>query len=440
MLRDSQDGLEWEETLLNLIPRWTREPSVESIESVCRQQLKVPDGHPCDVSFYASGAFNKLYLVKCIDQSFLMRVTLPVCPHHKTRGEVATLRWVHDYTNIPVPEVIAFEDDNNNEIGFEWILMELMPGTSAYRRWRTMSVEQKSAITERIAEFQVELARHGAPRSPFSKIGTLDLKVAEGNGETPATATPGQLVSHEFFMGNHLKYDIPRGPFRSSFDWLSSELRIIILEQTAALENAEDEDDREDAEEILGPTRKLLSLLPKVFPNDQEQEVETALWHDDLNLHNILVNDNGEITAVVDWECVSAMPNWVATMTPKFLVGESREKEPIRDDYSNEAPPDSADAPKPGDPDDLDNEGKNQLYWIHQMDYETTQLRKLYKEKLRQLWPDWPLEDSYLKIDFLEAVFQCSAGLFVKKVDRWVDSIERGDLIRWADFDFRSQE
>lgn len=433
MSRDSQDGLEWEETLFNLIPRWKREPSLKDIESVCRQQLKVPAGHRCTVSFYAAGAFNKLYLIVCADQSSLMRVTLPVSPHYKTRGEVATLTWVREHTDIPVPKVIAFDDSNGNDIGFEWILMELMPGAPAYRRWRTMSMEQKSAIAKRVAEFQVQLSCHDLPGSLFRKIGTLDLENGQQNAETPTRVTPGKLISHEFFMGNRLKYDVPRGPFRSSYDWLSSEIRLIILEQTAALEKSEDDDDREDAEEILSSAQGLLLLLPKVFPEDQEDDVATALYHDDLSLHNILVNEQGEITAVVDWESVSAMPMWMATMIPKFLDGERREEEPIRDIYADEVPTESAETRKEGYIDDLDNEGKNQLYWIHLMEYETTKLRAVYEASLRQLWPDWPLEENHMKVDFFEAVLQCSSGIFVKKVDRWVDSIQRGNSIRWAD-------
>ncbi|KAJ0125230.1 hypothetical protein J7T55_006575 [Diaporthe amygdali] len=362
-----------------------------------------------------------------------MRVTLPVSPHYKTRGEVATLRWVREHTDIPVPRVIAFEASNDNSIGFEWILMELMPGATAYRRWRTMSLQQKSAITKRVAEFQVQLSCYGVPGSPFKNIGTLDLENGSRGIEAPTGVTPGKLISHEFFMGNRQNYDVPRGPFRSSFDWLSSEIRLIILEQTEALEKAEDYDDREDAEEILGSARRLLSLLPKVFPDDQQDEIATALYHDDLSLHNILVNDDGEITAIVDWECVSAMPIWLTTKMPKFLIGENREEEPIREIYADEIPAESVGPPNDGGPDDLDNEGKNQLYWIHLMEYETTQLRAVYEARLRQLWPAWPLQESQIKVDFFDAVLQCSAGVFVKQADRWVDSIERGDLIRWAD-------
>lgn len=425
--------MEWEETLFNFIPHWTREPSLEEIERVCRQQLEVPAGSRCTASFYAAGAFNKLYLIVCAHQSLLMRVTLPVSPHYKTRGEVATLRWVREHTDIPVPKVIAFEDSNDNSIGFEWILMELMPGVPAYRRWRTMSLEQKSALTRRVAEFQVQLFRNGLPGSPFKTIGTLDMKNGQEIVETSTIVSPAKLMSHEFFIMNRLKYDVPRGPFGSSHDWLSSQIRLVVLDQESALTKAEDEDDREDAEEILGAAQRLLSLLPKIFPDDQEDEVATALYHDDLSLHNILVDENGKITAIVDWECVSAMPLWLTTKMPKFLTGESREEEPIRDIYADETPSESAGAEDKHDPDDLDNEGKNQLYWIHLMEYETTQLRAVYEARLRQLWPDWPLEESHRKVDFFEAVLQCSAGIFVKKVNRWVDSVERGDLIRWTD-------
>jgi hypothetical protein len=56
--------------------------------------------------------------------------------------------------------------------------------------------------------------------------------------------------------------------------------------------------------------------------------------------------------------------------------------------------------PPAGDEDDeLDNEGKNELYWIHLMEYETTQLRRLYHASMRQMVPGWDtqVEDSALK-------------------------------------------
>ncbi|KAH8203355.1 hypothetical protein TruAng_002450 [Truncatella angustata] len=222
------------------------------------------------------------------------------------------------------------------------------------------------------------------------------------------------------------------GPFRSGYDWLSSELSIIILEHKKVIEKAEDDDDKEDAEEIITSAQKLLSLLRKILVS-QECAEATVLCHNDLNLRNILVDPEDKITAIVDWECVSALPIWMATKMPKFLAGESREEEPKRDFYADETPSEAAAQEKDNDPNFLDNEGKNQLYWIHRMEWEVAQLRKVYSARLSELWPDWPLEESYMKVDFFEAVLQCSAGIFLKKVNKWVDSMERGHLIRWAD-------
>lgn len=278
MPRPSQDGLEWKETLFDLVPKWTRDVSIPAIESLCRQQLTLPPEAPCTAAFHASGLFNKLYIVKCAGGPLILRVSLPVYPRHKTRAEVATLRWVRENTMVPVPEVLGYDDGNDNEIGYEWILMELMQGTSAHKRWRAMSMTQKVALTKQIATFQAELSGLGKRGSMFRGIGTLDLPVGQkSDARDPKEFVPGLLVSHEFFMGDHLHYDVPRGPFRSSHDWLSAVLNIILLHQKTVLEKTEDEDDKEDAEEILSAAGKLLSLLPKVFPLDKDEPETTGL-------------------------------------------------------------------------------------------------------------------------------------------------------------------
>ncbi|KAM0259448.1 hypothetical protein ACHAQJ_003343 [Trichoderma viride] len=435
MPRPTQDGLGWQQTPFYLEPVWTRDPSTGAIESVSRQQLKTPSEDPCTVTFHAAGLFNKVYLVHTAGRSFIMRVTLPVYPRHKTRAEVVTLRWVRENTSVPVPKVFGFDDSNDNEIGFEWILMEYMQGTSARKRWRTMSMEQKVALTKRFAGFQFELSGLEKQESAFKRIGTLDspeIDLQVGSKAPQTAAAPGRLVSPEFFMGDHLGYDIPRGPFRSSCDWLSAILTIIIQHQTLVLEKSEDEDDIEDAKDILPVAQTLLALLPKIFLPDLTGLESSALHHHDLNLNNILVNEQGEVTAVLDWECVSALPLWMLTKMPKFLDDQPREDEPQRHLYADETPEEAAaEADKRNDPHYLDNEGKNELYWIHKMEYETTQLRKVYQARLKELCPEWA-EESPLKNDFYEAVEQCD-GLWLSKARRWAERMEKGESVRFKD-------
>jgi hypothetical protein len=141
---------------------------------------------------------------------------------------------VHENTTIPVPEVFSFDDSNDNEIGFEWILMEFMQGTSAQKRWRTMTMEQKIALTERIATFQFELSGLEKQELAFKSMGTLDSPEIdlEADFRAPEAAiTPGRMVIPEFLKGDYLTYDIPRGPFLSTHDWLSAVLTFVIHHQ-----------------------------------------------------------------------------------------------------------------------------------------------------------------------------------------------------------------
>lgn len=416
MPSNPRDGLAWDNKGLDLKPLWTREPSLEAITKICREKLRIEEAGTCQVTFHAKGGLNKTYLVRTSQRQLIMRVSLPVCPRTKTRGEVTTLQFLHRATTVPVPELVAFDDSAENEIGFEWILMEFMPGNSAYKRWRTLAMPQKVALVQQMGELQAQIFRH-----EFSEIGTLVVGESEDNQE----ACPGEVISNMFFWGSHFDYDIARGPFRSSHDWLAAYLGFLVQDQIEALGEAEDEEDEEEANFALALTRRLINLLSKIFPSPESLPERTVIWHDDLSLSNILVDDEGKITAVIDWECVSAMPRWLATQMPRFLEGPTREKEPKRQDYADEAPGDNKDG-------ELDNEGKNELYWIHVMEHEQTQLRKVCHERMCQLQPDWDAtaKESVLKQDFFSAVNVIRDGFFLKRAAQWIDRAERGEFPR----------
>lgn len=419
----SRNGLAWDESGFDITPVWTKQPSLEAIANVSREKLQIADSEACRVSFYAAGSFNKLFLVQTSQRQLLMRVSLPVHPRSKTRGEVITLRFLRRETDTPIPEVIAFDDSCNNDIGFEWILMELMPGVSAYKKWRTLTTFQKVAIVQRIAELQAQIFNHA-----FSGIGTLTV----GDEQQNRQEQPGEMVSRFYFWGNHFDYDVACGPFRSTHDWLASYLEIIIKDQIKAIDEAEDEEGEEDAAFALALAHRLLHLLPKTFPPLESHPEQSVILHEDLSLSNILINEQGEITALLDWECVSAMPLWMTTTVPKFLRGSDREEEPKRQDYADVNDNESAEDTEDGD---LDNEGKNELYWIHLMEYEKTKLRRLYHAHMRKLRPGWDteIERNAIMADFVGAVFRCGQGFYLRRIAQWVDVIEKGNLSRLQD-------
>ncbi|RTE69951.1 hypothetical protein BHE90_015662 [Fusarium euwallaceae] len=78
-----------------------------------------------------------------------------------------------------------------------------------------------------------------------------------------------------------------------------------------------------------------------------------------------------------------------------------------------------------------DRNDNGMLYWIHKMEYETTQLRNMYKARLKELCPEWA-EERPLQNDFYEVVSQCD-GLWFSKARRWAEHVEKGESVRFKD-------
>ncbi|KAK3375825.1 hypothetical protein B0T24DRAFT_509163, partial [Lasiosphaeria ovina] len=99
-------------------------PEVDKIKIVLASYLA---GHTLEVDFLAQGTWNQVFLVVDKDRGdeFIFRVCLPVYPWFKTEAEVATIQFIRDNnTSIPAPRVLAFDSSAENELGYEWILME----------------------------------------------------------------------------------------------------------------------------------------------------------------------------------------------------------------------------------------------------------------------------------------------------------------------------
>jgi aminoglycoside phosphotransferase (APT) family kinase protein len=304
-MRDpTREGLAWVDNGLGPEPQWIRDPDLRAVERICCRHLGItdraneePDRLDIRVTLHHNGTFNKLYQVDSARGRFIMRVSLPVEPQSKTRCEAATLQLVRQNTDVPVPKVVAFDPSRRNEVGYEWLLMDMMPGTPVYYRWRKMSMSQKTALTARMADIQAQLLRCGTFGIGFRGIGTPGTS----DGSNDGVPELGPIVSSFFFTGPRYHYPVSRGPFSSSHDWLRAQLNVILKEHTTALAEAKSEDDREYAELALRVARKLLRVLHKVFPAIVHPPERTVLWHDDLSLRNIMVDHHGAVTGIIGW-------------------------------------------------------------------------------------------------------------------------------------------
>lgn len=341
-----QSGLRWQDDQGDLVPVWTKTPSVFIIKQIAMRHLHL-EMTSVEVDFFAEGAFNKIYQISsCFNaKKYLMRVALPAEPFFKTESEVATLAYVQKHTSIPVPDVITYESDAGNELGFEWILMEKIEGVPLNNIWETIPFTSKKDLTVQMAEYLAELQNMQFPRIGSLYFAALRHRVHaedesfEGRPVDGANNPESQCVDNDFVVGRtvspwffrdkriHLPAD--RGPFSTSYNMMMAETQIQ-LERVKQLSISPDEEHfseadewlAKDGEKVIETCRRLQDLVPIFFlPADAGKESK-ILYHQDLSARNIIVHPiTYRITGIVDWESVSVYPAWALSEYPKFLKG-----------------------------------------------------------------------------------------------------------------------
>jgi hypothetical protein len=309
---------------------------ISSIRSILVRQF--PDFADAEIQYFAKGTFNRLYSLTnpSLDKAYIFRVSIPVEPFFKTESEIATMEYVRRHTTMPIPRVIAFSSSDDNELGYEWILMEMMPGEPLRKLWSAMPDDARVALFAELAAHTKQLV---ALR--FSKFGNLYFAdVADrvlpreaSPAPPPVTASDGtvvvdhdigpggrfvlgRIVAQEFFFDKRVYYPGSRGPFQTTRELV--DMRVELLgKRIRHLSPVEGEpwyceNDRELArnkDRVYELFDQLKALVPRLVPEDNGPEDVGILWHDDLSEHNLLVDPvTFKLTAVVDWESVSIIP------------------------------------------------------------------------------------------------------------------------------------
>jgi hypothetical protein len=155
----------------------------------------------CEITYFNKGTFNRLYKLTSTTwegKAYLFRISIPVDPFFKTESEVATMEYVRRHTSMPVPRVIGYSSSDENELGHEWSIIEMMPGQPLRTCWPTMDEESRVAVFSELAEHVKQLvslrfSKYG--NIYFSDIAHRILPVAEPP-VTLTTATTQGVADH----------------------------------------------------------------------------------------------------------------------------------------------------------------------------------------------------------------------------------------------------
>ncbi|KAI1086922.1 phosphotransferase enzyme family-domain-containing protein [Rostrohypoxylon terebratum] len=401
-LDDVVYGLRWsdKDDVFSPTPQWTVQPTIDTIVLTLRNVVSSHKQY--DVEHLWDGTYNKIYSVSYDQTRLIMRVSLPVCPRTKIESEAATIRWVHENTNLPVPKVHSYDSSRNNPIGFEWIMMDQVDGMPLSHCWTSVTQDAKERIVKQIAAFAAS-----AFGMQFKGIGNL------------------------YPLRSHLSGSRPR--------WTKRRLRIISADLRMKTQELPNEFHRKIATRMLILVDRLRNLEDKFFPtpeieSDQsfmgDSDVEstdedddtvdkmarprepTMLWHDDISLDNIMVDKNGILCGIIGWECVSCLPLYEAY---RFI-------EPLT--------PHGVTQRKLGD------SRRVAIYERNLRQHQVTLLRQLFISSMRDLCPGWVsiFEGRRYLRDYEAAVQNCDNESAYETVELWVDAVEKtetSDEVPW---------
>lgn len=173
--------------------------------------------------------------------------------------EGANLKFLKENTTIPVPKILNEWVDSD---GRYFILMERIKGKTLEETWPTMSTADKERIAGQTAEYLLQLRKLQSPQMQSIAGGPV----------------------YDAFLDMGSDTYTPHGPI-SSDDGLWEDM------QAAGLEKL--------------PERARASLrkrMPAVGP--------FTFTHGDLTNVNIIVNDDGNLAGIIDWEWSGFFPAW----------------------------------------------------------------------------------------------------------------------------------
>lgn len=217
--------------------------------------------------------------------------TLPPKPvqDYLLTSEVATLKFLEGL-NIPTPKVFHHAIESpSNPVGVAIILMEKLKGSVL--DWNRASKDQRTKVMEQLADIFLELDKY-----PF-----------------PAT---GSLVDSAGTIGGFAQVQLFKSPTASlgPFDALESSLDAILRQQLDLI--SEGELSSFPVDTYLSH-RWRMDMIPSLVSSSDGNQF--FLHHLDDKGDHILVDEQYNITGIIDWEFASAEAKQLAFSSPCMM-------------------------------------------------------------------------------------------------------------------------
>jgi aminoglycoside phosphotransferase (APT) family kinase protein len=244
------------------------------------------------------------------------------------RSEYGMMKLIHERTQCPVPEVIAFDDTLTNDLGTPFIIMracsnvkasDLCFGSTLEGNDDAVNVDHfTEEISEKCKTLLESLARAIAELGTLESnhIGALDFDLADEDGDLVVGPTyqwkiDGDTTEEDLTTDSVI---LEHPVHKSSREYFISGLR----------------DANSYKATSAGRVKATHHLLVAVYSSEPfnaslkhgDANETFVLRHDDLNFQNIFCDpDTGEVTGIINWERASTAPRCIGYATlPVFFT------------------------------------------------------------------------------------------------------------------------
>ncbi|KAF2452260.1 kinase-like domain-containing protein [Lineolata rhizophorae] len=273
------------------------------------------------------GAFNRVFILHMDDgQRVVARIPFRLAGPRRlaTQSEVASMTYLRQYTNIPIPKVLDWNDDETNTTGTEYIIMEHASGVQLHGKWSSMSTHQHMLCVKSLATLVKEMMTLNFPA--FGSIYFADapiepaikIRLAEGFCIGPHCGAPVWPCSpvELSLYGEKMSR---RGPWSDIESYCSG----LIDAGYRRLPDAEPAVPRLDYQGTVQEHLRLIKasdeVIRKLITSSMLRNISTPLLlHPDLHKRNIYVSDGDptQIVALIDWQatCIEPLFSYASEM------------------------------------------------------------------------------------------------------------------------------
>lgn len=257
-----------------------------------------------DHTRFARGMNNVVFEVAFSNSTYwVVRIRLSDDQEAETEmlSEIATTGLIQERTSIPVPTIISYNCSKGNPFGFRYMLMSALPGKNFEMFSHSVPAHYKDKVASQLAKYLHELSQ-----ITFDKIGRIWC----GNhmDENPRVIS---FEAHGECNGRHALCSV--GPFNTSRSYFRALRRG--LDKAVRVEHLDDE----DWPEWSKACRVFRDAIPSLIISKYERG-PFPLHHLDFHYNNILLDDEFNITGILDWSGAQTVPVEQFLVSPEFIT------------------------------------------------------------------------------------------------------------------------